>query len=285
MSQTNRRLLYIISGSKGGTGKSMVAAGILNSYIGQQASVELLESDISNPDVMPLVGDIPMKAVEKWGTLEGWQKLAQECQASRATVAVLNSRAGDVTAFESFLRGTHTGKLGIEEWEMAKAELTDILAACGRRIVYCHVMRREPVNVQLARDVLPWLPESVAKVALRNLYYGGPEEFHFWNNSQTRQAWLARRGIEVNWPAATDHLMARVYQLGSEAKTGAADLKTCTDYAMVTGKVLLDTTRPLPMANMDAMRKAGATEDLISCLYHHQQRINRTVAEIERQIW
>jgi len=241
-----------------------------------------LETDTSNPDVLSLVGNIPMQVVEGWGEYTGWESVARLASASVADVAVLNSKAGDITAFESLLRGQSRSSLSVEDWDMAKNELTDLLRACGRQVVYMHVMRREPINVQLALEVLPWLPDDVCKVAVRNLYYGRPEDFVHWETSSTRQLWLARGGFVLDWPAATDMTMLLIHRLATEAPANPVNLEKITDYDLITGRVLLDTAKLLPIGNPAMLRKQGANDGLVTSLVYFEHRINAAVASLEK---
>jgi hypothetical protein len=262
----------------------MVSAGIINTYIGQGKSVELLETDISNPDVLSLVGDIPMSPIERWGQYVGWQELGNLASASLADVVVLNAKAGDVTAFDCFLHGGSRDHLTAESWAMAKQELADLLDACGRKVIYLHVMRREPINVQLAREVLPFFPDSATKVAVLNGYYGEQRDFVHWHQSDTRKLWLAWGGRELFWPGATDHTMHEVYRLSLEQRLDPANLNSVSDLDVVTGKILLDTTKFLPLANRGAMEKHGANSTLIAALHHYQARITAAVKDLENNI-
>jgi len=132
--------------------------------------------------------------------------------------------------------------------------------------------------------VLPWLPDNVAKVAVLNGYYGHPEDFVHWNNSDTRKVWLARGGFELHWPWLTDYIMHEVYLLSQSKRLSPEALNSLSDFDLVSGKILLDTTKCLPIANRAVMETHGANMTLSKALQHYQVRILDAINELENHV-
>ncbi len=85
--------IYLIGGSKGGVGKSMVSMAIIDYLQEQGESVLLIESDTSNPDVWKGYGECVETQLLNLDEADGWIQLVNLCDSKPECVVVINTAA------------------------------------------------------------------------------------------------------------------------------------------------------------------------------------------------
>ena len=90
---SNRKSIYVVGGSKGGVGKSMVAMAIIDYLHQRQEPVLLLESDTSNPDVWKAYRDTVASELVGLDEADGWVRFVNACEERPDHTVVLNTAA------------------------------------------------------------------------------------------------------------------------------------------------------------------------------------------------
>lgn len=85
--------IFIVGGSKGGVGKSMVATALIDHLSEQGQSVLLIESDTSNPDVWKAHAKATHSELIDLDKADGWIELVNVCDSNRDHVVVVNTAA------------------------------------------------------------------------------------------------------------------------------------------------------------------------------------------------
>ena len=103
--------IYLIGGSKGGVGKSMVSMAILDYLQEQGESVLLIESDTSNSDVWKTYQDSVEAELVDLDDADGWIHLVNLCDSKPECIVVINTAARNnegVSAYGNTLNNTLT---------------------------------------------------------------------------------------------------------------------------------------------------------------------------------
>jgi cellulose biosynthesis protein BcsQ len=107
--ETTINPIYVVGGSKGGVGKSMVALALVDHLQRRNANIVLVETDTSNPDVMKAVHDeIECEAFDL-DEADGWIGLVNFCDTHRDAVVIINTAARNqagVTRYGATLAST-----------------------------------------------------------------------------------------------------------------------------------------------------------------------------------
>ncbi|MCR2832007.1 hypothetical protein NR402_17310 [Acidithiobacillus ferrooxidans] len=94
-------VLYYIGGEKGGVGKSLLSAAIVDYYRCLNTPVALVETDESNADIgKTLKDEVPVLAVDT-RTEQAWEKLLPFVEQNPGVV-IINSGARDLTAIGKY---------------------------------------------------------------------------------------------------------------------------------------------------------------------------------------
>lgn len=184
--------IIMIGGSKGGTGKSAVCSAVLDYLELQGKEPVLVETDTSNADVY--------KAHHKSGSLataieldtsEGWIDLVNFADKTRGRPLVINTAARNLTAVTKF------GKT-----------LESTLGELDRELITLWTINRQRDSLELMADYLETLPVSDRHTlhVVRNLYFGEPEKFQLYNDSETRKRVELAGGKTIDFPDLADRV-------------------------------------------------------------------------------
>jgi len=182
--------VYWIGGAKGGVGKSMVAAGLIDYLRNAGRDPVLVETDKKNPDV----GRAHQKEIHTeafdLSDQDGWVELLDLCGKEDGPI-VINSAAGsDETQ-------------GIDALEQS-------IGAVGRKLVVLWVINRQRDCVELLRDFMKSIDSAEVHV-VRNLYFGGSHKFELFNDSKTKKDLEARGGKTFDLPELADRIANELY--------------------------------------------------------------------------
>ena len=185
--------IYLVGGSKGGVGKSLVSMALIDCLQAQHESVLLIESDTGNPDVWKAYHEMVDSTLLNLDEAAGWIELVNQCDARPDHSVVINTAARNnkgVTAYGETLNGT--------------------LAELGRTLVTLWVINRQ-------RDSLELLKEYMAAIAggqlhvVRNAHFGEEGKFELYNGSKLRTLLEERGGRSLNFPDLADRVSDDLY--------------------------------------------------------------------------
>src|SRR4051812_47263175 len=101
--------IYLVGGSKGGVGKSLVSMSVIDHLQAAGEKVLLIESDTSNPDVWKSYKDVVQCELVDLDDADGWIQLVNLCDEQRDAVVVVNTAARNnrgVAAYGVTLKST-----------------------------------------------------------------------------------------------------------------------------------------------------------------------------------
>jgi hypothetical protein len=189
----DKRNLYIIGGSKGGVGKSLVTMAVIDYLQTQGQSVFLVESDTSNPDVWKAYREQVENALVNLDEADGWIEMVNLCDTHRDSVVVVNTGARNnkgVSAYGETLNST--------------------LGDLGRKLTTLWVVNRQRDSLELLKDYMEAIPDGSVHV-VRNGYFGEEKKFELYNESKIRNAVEGKGGKSVTFPDLADRVSDDLY--------------------------------------------------------------------------
>lgn len=185
--------MYVIGGSKGGVGKSLVAMAVIDQLLESGEKVLLVDSDTSNPDVWKAYRDLVPNETLSLDEADGWIHLVNLCDTHRDSVVLVNTGARNnkgVTAYGETLNCT--------------------LVELDRKLITLWVINRQRDSLELLHDYMEAIPNGVVHV-IRNGYFGEEKKFELYNGSKARQAVEAKGGKSVTFPELADRVSDDLY--------------------------------------------------------------------------
>jgi hypothetical protein len=146
--------IYLVGGSKGGVGKSMVTLALADYLQRQGTPAVLLETDTSNPDVMKALRDEIKCAAYDLDDADGWIGFVSFCDTHRGAAVIVNTAARNQTGVARY-GGT----------------LARTLAELERQLVVLWVINRQRDSLELLHIFGQTFPDTVTHV-VRNGYFG-----------------------------------------------------------------------------------------------------------------
>ncbi|MFL9903331.1 protein mobD [Paraburkholderia fungorum] len=187
------KIIYLIGGSKGGVGKSLVTMATVDYLQEKGEDVLLIESDTSNPDVWKAYKDSTKTELVDLDEADGWVQLVNLCDSNRDSVVVVNTAARNnkgVSAYGETLNST--------------------LAELERKLVTLWVINRQRDSLELLKEYMDSIPNAAIHV-VRNGYFGEERKFELYNGSNLRTAVEERGGKSVNFPDLADRVSDDIY--------------------------------------------------------------------------
>ena len=183
----------VVSGGKGGIGKSLVVMGRLDYLSSVNRDPALLETDIANPDV----GKSYKDEVSRFATLDiskndAWIDLANFIESTEKNI-VVNAAAG----------------LGTSD---SVKNLGDGLAELGRDLRMFWVLNTQRDGLILLKSFLDVINDidRIKIFVIRNGYFGDPGDFKLFN-SELQERVLARGGKVLDFPALSSRCVDPLY--------------------------------------------------------------------------
>jgi len=198
--------IYLVGGSKGGVGKSMVSIALLDFLTAREQPVLLIESDTSNPDAWKAYGSTVESALINLDEPDGWIELLNLCDQHKDKVVVINTAARNnrgVSAYGSTLNST--------------------LAELQRKLVTLWVINRQRDSLELLREFQEAIPEASVHV-VRNGYFGDEKKFELYNGSKTRERVESAGGKSLTFPDLADRVSDDLYSKRLSIATAAKEL-------------------------------------------------------------
>lgn len=201
--------IYLIGGSKGGVGKSIVTMATVDYLQTLGETVLLIESDTSNPDVHKAYEDSTRAEVLNLDEADGWIQLVNLCDAEPESVVVINTAARN--------------NLGVSAYGET---LNSTLAELKRKLVTLWVINRQRDSLELLKQYRDAFPHSAntAVHVVRNGYFGEEAKFELYNRSKVREAIEERDGRSVTFPDLADRVSDDLYSRRMSIAVAAREL-------------------------------------------------------------
>lgn len=187
--------IYLVGGSKGGVGKSMVTMALIDYLHDRGESVVLIETDTSNPDVWKTYGKDTNGELVDLEDADGWMKLINICgdAANADSIVVVNTRASNNRGVQKY--GENLG---------------GALGELGRELVTLWVINRQRDSLELFADYRQALPAGAVHV-VRNAYFGDEGKYQLYNGSKLRASVEQDGGKSLTFPDLADLLADDLY--------------------------------------------------------------------------
>ena len=161
--------IYLVSGCKGGVGKSIVSMALVDYLQMLGVDVLLIETDNSNADVGRAYKNSVTTHLLNLDDNDGWTELLHLCVARPGSTVVINGAARD--------------SLGVNKYGKI---FNDSLPGLKRKLVTLWVINRLRDSLEMLKRFMVAIPESDVHV-VRNGYYGPTGKFELYNNSALRK--------------------------------------------------------------------------------------------------
>jgi len=198
--------IYLIGGSKGGVGKSLVTMATVDYLQNKEESVFLIESDTSNSDVWKAYKDSTETELLNLDEADGWIQLVNLCDSKPDSVFVVNTAARNnkgVSAYGETLNST--------------------LAELKRKLVTLWVINRQRDSLELLKEYMDAIPNAAVHV-VRNGHFGEEKKFELYNGSKLRAAIEERGGQSVTFPDLADRVSDDIYSKRMSIALASKDL-------------------------------------------------------------
>ncbi|PVX83215.1 protein mobD [Paraburkholderia unamae] len=179
--------IYMVGGSKGGVGKSFVTLALVDYLRRMEVNVVLVETDTSNPDVMKAVHDEIECGSCDLDDVSGWIDFVNFCDLHPDATVVVNTAA--------------RSQAGVAQYGGTLASTLDELA---RRLVVLWVINRQRDSLELLLRFGATFPNAITHV-VRNGYFGSPDKFTLYRDSQLRNA-IEAQGQSLDFPDLADRV-------------------------------------------------------------------------------
>jgi hypothetical protein len=200
--------IYLVGGSKGGVGKSMVTMALIDYLQGNGEKVVLIETDTSNPDVWNTYKTEVACETINLEEADGWIKLLNVCgdDANKDSTIVINTRAAN--------------NQGVQKYGET---LNDTLDELGRKLVALWVINRQRDSLELLKDFREHLPNALVHV-VRNGYFGEESKYQLYNASKIKATIESTGGKSLTFPDMADLLADDIYTKRLTIAKASADL-------------------------------------------------------------
>ncbi len=198
--------IYLIGGSKGGVGKTLVTMAAVDYLQGQNESVLLVESDTSNPDVWKAYGETVETVLVNLDEPDGWIELVNLCDSKPDSTIVINTAARNNTGVSAY-GGT----------------LSSTLAELKRKLVTLWVINRQRDSLELLKEYMEAIPNADVHV-VRNGYFGEEKKFELYNSSVLRTKVEELGGKSVTFPDLADRVSDELYTKRMSIEKAAVEM-------------------------------------------------------------
>jgi hypothetical protein len=179
--------LYLVSGSKGGVGKSLVTLALIDYLQRHNQTPMLVETDTSNPDVMKAIQPENGCMAFDLDHADGWISLVNLCDEQQDKPVVVNTAA----------RSNH----GVARYGSTLGNTLDELK---RKLVVFWVINRQRDCLELLREFTTQLPQAIVHV-VRNTYFGEADQFSLYRDSNLRKV-IEAKGQSLDFPDLADRV-------------------------------------------------------------------------------
>jgi hypothetical protein len=194
-SQPKKRLV-MITGDKGGTGKSTFARGLLDIYQHREIPCRAYDGDRRNAQLYRHYQNTDDSVTEiDIATQGAADELLDNLESNPSHIAMIDMPAGSGKWFEVLDRDI---------------ELIQTAAEWDCRLTLVSVMSPVKDSINALRILMDYCDDRVDYIAVKNLHFGEAPEYAKFNESKTRERFLDYGGREITMPklfAASYNLM------------------------------------------------------------------------------
>jgi hypothetical protein len=185
--------MYLVGGSKGGVGKTIVTMSLLDYLVSIDQELLLIETDTSNPDVAKAYDQVVATELINLDKRDGWINLINVCSENPESTVVINTAARN------------------NEGVMAHGgSLNGILDELKRKLITLWVINRQKDSLLLLKDYMDIMTAGEIHV-LRNTYFGDEEKFETYRESNIRSIVEKNQGLSLNFPDLADRVSDSLY--------------------------------------------------------------------------
>lgn len=180
------KVLILVTGDKGGTGKSTFSRGLLDMLSQHGVKVAAYDGDRRNSQLFRHYGSIEggVTQLDVMAT-GGADRLLDDMESGVAPVMLVDLPAGAGAALEEFERET-----GFLE---GATEL-------GYKVTLVSVMSPVRDSVNALRVLMEEMGKQPQYVAVKNLHFGSDAQFELFDESKVKQELLKRKGLILSMP-------------------------------------------------------------------------------------
>jgi hypothetical protein len=184
--------VYMVSGSKGGVGKSIVSMSLIHYLTKRGEKLLLVDADTANPDVGKAYGKTVETVYINLDEKDGWMDLVNRLAEQPDETVVINTpaRSGEGVRLYGTL-------------------LTESMQELGRKLVTLWVINSQRDSLQLLKEYLDMVGGGTTHV-MRNLYHGPERKFELYNGSKIRAA-VEAQGKTFNFPEVADRISDQLH--------------------------------------------------------------------------
>jgi hypothetical protein len=185
--------VILVSGSKGGVGKSLTSMALLDYFAVNHKYLKLIDADTNNPDVWRCYGRTTEGEVVDLDDVEGWIRLVNLCDATPFKAVVVNTPA------QSNMAVSKNAQI-----------LVDSLRELARPLITLWVINRQRDSLELLKDYMQHMNGGVVHVVC-NGYFGEEKKFELYRDSAIRESVAALGGKSVFLPDLADRVTDELY--------------------------------------------------------------------------
>jgi hypothetical protein len=199
--------IVLVSGSKGGVGKSIATMAVLDYLTSANRFVKLMETDLANPDVWKSYGRSVESELVDLDQEDGWISLVNTFEADPHSTYVINTPARNNEAVRQH-----------------GAILLDSLKELERRLVTLWIINRQRDSLELLESYLESMPLGTVHV-IRNGYFGDARKFELYEQSAVKRAIKEQGGLSLYLPDLADRVTDALYTDRITLEEAATQLK------------------------------------------------------------
>ena len=179
--------IILIGGSKGGVGKSMVCASLLDYFEQKKTDVLVIETDTSNPDIYKMYESIYQVETLDLDTKDGWIDLVNLAESNPQKPIVINTAARNI--------------IGVTEHGLT---LQTTLRDLERELFTLWVINRQRDSLELLSYYRDLFPDRIH--VFMNLYFGDSHKFELYQKSKIKKEVEDAGGKSVFFPDLADRV-------------------------------------------------------------------------------
>ncbi len=191
------RRMILVTGNKGGTGKSSFARGLLDLYTHLGLSCRAYDSDTQNPQLFRHYGKTVGVARIDIALRGGADVLLDDLEQRQAAIVLVDLPARSGNSFEHYERDV---------------QLISSASELGYRLTVVSVLSRVKDAVNALRLLMEFCGDGlrptgghrVDYIAVKNLHFGDADKFKRFDQSKAKAQFLALGGVEIAMPDLFD---------------------------------------------------------------------------------
>ena len=171
LQKANQKRLVIVTGDKGGVGKSTFSRGLLQVYVNKKIHLLAYDADKRNPQLERHYGKDVVRCLDIFNRGEA-DVLLVNLDEQQPPIALLDLPAQSSSFFETFER---------------ELNIFDSLKECGYQITIVSVISRVKDSVSILKLLYEYCGDRVDYLVVKNLFYGAEDKFERYDESKLRK--------------------------------------------------------------------------------------------------